>query len=116
MSKRKPYIARRADWARDAGWNGGWDGAAAGTNVSFIFSEQTEAGLGPKLHSHDYDEVQIVRRGRAHFRVGDQEISAEEGDILVIPAGTPHLVRSVGELSDVISVHLTDVKRATWLE
>ncbi len=107
---------RRSDWARASGWNGAWDGKAAGTDVSFIFTETQSPGAGPRLHSHDYDEVQIVRRGAAWFQVGDEEIDAIEGDILVIPAGTPHKVRSKGTLSDVISVHLTGTKAAHWLE
>ena len=110
------HIARRADWAREDGWNGAWDGELGGTQVSFIFTDRSEPGLGPKLHSHAYDEVQIVRRGQAWFLVGEEEIEAEEGDILVIPAGTPHKVRTKGGRSDVISVHLTAKKEATWLE
>ena len=108
--------ATRADWERADGWNGGWNGADFGTDVSFIFSETSTPGLGPPLHSHDYDEIQIVRRGRARFQVGDEEIEAEEGDILVIPAGTPHKVQSAGDLSDVISVHLSGRMQAEWLE
>ena len=72
-----PRIFRRADWERGEGWNGGWNGHLGKTDVSFIFSEVTEAGLGPRLHTHDYDEVQIVRRGHATFRVGDETIEAE---------------------------------------
>ena len=108
--------ATRADWARDEGWNGGWNGEECGTDVSFIFSETTKPGLGPRLHTHDYDEIQIVRRGHAWFQVGEDEIKAEEGDILVIPAGTPHKVRSAGDHTDVISVHLTGRMKADWLE
>lgn len=107
----------RSDWERGKeGWNGGWNGEMAGTAVSFIFSETDEPGLGPRLHSHAYDEVQIVRRGRAWFWVGEEEIEAREGDILMIPAGTPHKIRSVGKHSDVISVHLTSKMAAEWLE
>ena len=111
-----PRMFRRADWERGEGWNGGWNGHLGKTDVSFIFSEVTEAGLGPRLHTHDYDEVQIVRRGHATFRVGDETIEAEEGDILVIPAGTPHLVRSAGDGSTVISVHLSGTMAANWVE
>lgn len=109
-------VFTRKDWARENGWNGGWDGEMADTAVSFIFSEHSEPGIGPKLHTHDYDEVQIVRRGKALYTVDGEEIEASEGDILVIPAGTPHKVQTVGNLSDVISVHLTGKKAAHWLE
>ena len=108
--------AHRKDWERAKGWNGGWNGEDWATNVAFIFSDTTEPGLGPRLHTHAYDEVQIVRRGKAWFQVGDEEFDASEGDILVIPAGTPHKVRSVGNRSDVISVHLSGRMKADWLE
>jgi mannose-6-phosphate isomerase-like protein (cupin superfamily) len=109
-------VISREDRARDKGWNGGWNGEEAGTTVSFIFTEVTEPDRGPRLHAHAYDELQIVRRGEAWFQVGDEKIVAGEGDILVIPAGTPHKVRSRGEMTDVISVHLNGRMVADWLE
>ena len=113
----KAKLFRRADWVRDEGWNGGWNGADGATDVSFLFAEKTKPGVGPKLHRHDYDEVQIVRRGRALYLVDGEEVLANEGDIIVIPAGTPHLVRTVDdEIHDVISVHLSGRMKAEWLE
>lgn len=109
-------VVTKRDWQRRDGWNGGWNGEDFGTGVSFIFSEISEPGLGPKLHRHAYDEVQIVRRGRARFRVDDEEIVCEEGDIVVIPAGVAHLVRSECGETDVISVHLSGRMAAEWLE
>ena len=109
-------VFSRKDWAKGDGWNGGWEGEAGDTQVSFIFNDVTEPGLGPRLHSHDYDEVQIVRHGKALYTFDGKEYEASEGDIVVIPAGTHHKVRTVGPRSDVISVHLTDRKKATWLE
>lgn len=111
-----PLRFTREDWERSDGWNGGWNGEMGETNVSFIFSENTEPGTGPRLHTHDYDEVQIVRSGKAWFQIGQEELTADEGDILVIPAGTPHKVRSLGDRSNVISVHLTGKMSANWLE
>ena len=109
-------VISRDDWARDKGWNGGWNGEEAGTSVSFIFYEVTDPGLGPRLHSHAYDEVHIVRGGRAWFQVGEEEFEAVEGDILVIPAGTAHKVRSLGDLTEIISVSLSGRMVADWLE
>jgi len=109
-------VFHKSDWQRRDGWNGVWNGEAGDTGGSFIFSEISEPGLGPKLHTHAYDEVQIVRRGRARFRVGDEDVPCDEGDIIVIPAGTPHLVRTVGGETDIISVHLSGRIAADWLE
>ena len=107
----------RAGWERAPGWNGGWHGETAGTGVSFIFTEVSGDGQGPRLHSHAYDEVQIVRRGSVYFMVDGERLDAEEGDIVVIPAGCAHLVRTVGDgMAEVMSVHLNPRLEATWLE
>lgn len=104
------------DWRRRDGWNGGWNGQMGDTNVSFIFADVEEEGFGPKLHSHSYDEVQIIRRGTAIFEVDGQEIVAKEGDILVVAAGSPHKFRTTDERTDIISVQLTGKMEAEWLE
>ena len=43
------------------------------------------------LHLHrSEDEAWYVLEGRLGFRVGDEEIEAEEGSAVVVKAGTPH--------------------------
>ncbi len=48
-------------------------------------------GAGPPLHVHrNEDEVFHLVSGRMLLRVGDQDIEAGPGDILVAPKGVPH--------------------------
>ena len=51
-------------------------------------------GAGPPLHIHrNEDEVFHLLSGRMLLRVGDQDIVAGPGDILVAPKGVPHTYR-----------------------
>jgi mannose-6-phosphate isomerase-like protein (cupin superfamily) len=50
------------------------------------------------LHRYDYDEIIIVQEGRAMCTVGDKEHQVGAGDIIPIPAGTPHGFTNIGEV------------------
>ncbi len=60
-----------------------------GVNISF-FLVNAPPERGPELHKHDYDEVIIVQEGRTTCVAGDVQLDVNAGDIIVIPAGTPH--------------------------
>lgn len=49
-------------------------------------------------HFHpDFDEFWIVMKGELEFEIGDYPvISAKKGDVVLSPAGTRHLIRTVG--------------------
>ncbi len=110
-------LLRRSDWASGEGWNGKIEGQEVQTGVSFLFNEVQEAGLGPPLHMHPYDEVYIVRQGLAHVIVGEDELEVSEGEVLIIPANTPHKVLTAGTgTTEIISVHVSDKFQAEMLE
>ncbi|WP_347966715.1 cupin domain-containing protein [Mesorhizobium sp. CC13] len=67
--------------ARFLAW--GIPGGAYGADVSVVFFITDRVGGGPKLHTHPYPEIFIVRVGRALFTVDDVTIEAEAGQILV---------------------------------
>jgi mannose-6-phosphate isomerase-like protein (cupin superfamily) len=46
------------------------------------------------LHSHDYDEIRGAVAGVTTFHFEEFPVTIEAGDILFIPGGTPHSVRS----------------------
>ena len=68
---------------------GRFEGREHGSSVSF-FIGTFEAGTGPGLHTHPYDETFIVEAGSATFTVGDETFELGAGKIVVVPAGTPH--------------------------
>ena len=100
----------RADWAeRPDAWKGEFDGKRFGTNVSVIFYTTDEVGRGPRLHRHAYDEVFIVREGRALFTVGDRQIEAVAGQIVFGPANVPHTFVNLGPgRLETTDIHVTD--------
>ena len=98
------------DWANEPGrWHGRISGADLGGPVSILFFSSDRPGAGPPLHWHPYDEVFIVREGRALFTVGDEKIEASEGDILMGPAGVPHKFKNLGPgRLETTDIHLSD--------
>ena len=95
--QRKATKLTRDDWASAEGhWRGRVIGKELGTEVTILFFSSDEVGAGPKLHKHPYDELFIVRQGRALFTVGDEKIEAEAGDILLGPAEVPHKFVNLG--------------------
>ena len=71
------------------------------------------------LHRHSYDEIIIVQEGRALCIVGSEEREREvhAGDIVSIPAGTPHAFRNIGDtLLRQIDVHANPEIVTQWLE
>ncbi len=85
------------DWARDpVDWSGRFEGRSIGAGVTVLFFSSERIGAGPVLHIHPYDEVFIVRQGRARFTIGEETVEAQTGDILLAPAGTPHKFENLG--------------------
>ena len=83
-----------ADWARDDTlWRGRFEGRDIGSDVTVLFFASEEVGAGAVWHRHPYDEIFIIRAGRALFKIGDREVEATAGQILKAPAGTPHKFR-----------------------
>lgn len=110
MTSKKAVHLRRADWtSRDDLWRGRVAGGDLNTDVSVIFYATHDVGKGPVWHVHPYDEIFILRTGRALFTIGDEKIEAEAGDILMGPAHVPHKYKSLGPgLLESIDIHLSD--------
>lgn len=72
-------------------------GADNGDTGVSLYLVEAENGAGPGLHTHPYDEIFVVREGRALFTVDGVDYDASAGDIFVIKAGEVHGFRSVGD-------------------
>ena len=106
----KHIVLQRADWAADDElWQGRFEGKDIGADVTVLFFTSDKIGNGPPLHVHPYDEVFIVRQGRARFTIGGEKIEAEAGQILLGPANVPHKFINLGPgRLETTDIHLND--------
>jgi mannose-6-phosphate isomerase-like protein (cupin superfamily) len=82
-------------------------GADQGDVAISAFIVSAPQGRGPVLHRHPYDTVAFVREGKGRWTVGDRELEAGPGDILVVKAGEVHKFLSLGpDLLVLIDIHL----------
>lgn len=84
--------------------------------VSFFLSD-SPPGHGPDLHRHPYAEVFVVQDGTLTFTVGDDDVVATAGQIVVVPAGTPHkFVNSGNDPARHIDIHANSRMVTEWFE
>jgi mannose-6-phosphate isomerase-like protein (cupin superfamily) len=92
-----------------------FNGHEHGSQVCFFLSAH-RPDTGPSLHRHEYEEIFIVQEGDVLFTLGDETIEAGPGDIVVVPAGTPHKFVSRGVPHRQISIHPVPRMKTEWLE
>lgn len=112
------HIIDRETWTRTPGlWQGELQLSAYGSNSCLIFNYQPEIGGGPRLHTHPYCEIFIIRQGTGLFTIGDKQIEATAGQILIVPPNTPHKFTNLGpgplESTD---IHESGSFITEWLE
>jgi mannose-6-phosphate isomerase-like protein (cupin superfamily) len=103
-------ILRHGEWSKHSDpWLGSVEGQTLGTNVTVLFYATETIGEGPTWHVHTYDEVFIVRQGRALFTIGPRKIEAGPGDVLFGPAKMPHKFHNLGPgRLETTDIHLSD--------
>ena len=64
-----------------------------------MFRSTFPPGAGmPFLHLHrTYEEAFYLIQGEVEFHLGDEEVRAVPGSAVLVPPGTPHCFRNVGE-------------------
>ena len=87
----------------------------APTSRSFS-SRRQEAGVGPRLHKHPYAETFIIRRGWATFTIGSTELQGRAGQVLVVPANTPHKFSTGPDGYEAVHIHANPRFVTEWLE
>jgi quercetin dioxygenase-like cupin family protein len=91
-------------------------GEELGAGVSII-KVDTPPGRGPSLHRHEYEEVFVLHKGEVTFTLGDDTRVARPGDIVVVPAGTPHgFVNSGDEPLGMTAIHVNPRFVTEWLD
>lgn len=72
------------------------------TEVSVILQQQEPGGQNPP-HTHDREEVMVLRQGSVTVQVGEERVALAAGDTLIVPARTLHRIENTG------------TERAEWL-
>ncbi|MCP2635351.1 cupin domain-containing protein [Microbacterium sp. HD4P20] len=97
--------------------NASLEGYLIGSQVSIIREHELTPGAGPKLHRHPYTETFVIHRGRAAFTVGDEQLIAVGGQVLVVPRLVPHRFEVLeGGVYEATHIHASDRFVTEWLE
>ena len=69
-----------------------------------FFRTELPTGTGmPFLHAHrSMDEAFQILEGSVEYRLGDRDVTAGPGDAVLVPQGTPHCFRALGEQGAVL--------------
>ena len=96
--------------------SGNLEGGEHGATVSIILDEGGP-GHGPRLHRHPYDETWVVIEGSVTFQAGDETLTAERGDVVIVPPGMPHRFANDGPgRSRLVCIHASPRFETEWLE
>ena len=90
----RPTVVRRAPLPTLQRLVDGDVGACATT----VLVNQFIAGQRVPAHKHDVEEVIVVTAGRCVVSLADAEDVLAAGDAVVVPPGTAHSIRHVGDL------------------
>jgi mannose-6-phosphate isomerase-like protein (cupin superfamily) len=91
-------------------------GAEHGDVPFCVILVHSQPGVGPKVHRHPYAEVFIVETGQATFRIGDETVVVEGGNVVVSPAGETHGFTNTGAAElRLTSIHGANRFNTEWL-
>lgn len=112
------HIIDRIEWLDDPKrFHGEWQGGAHGAGICVIANRLEETGGGPRLHRHPYAETFVIRLGTVLLTIGDRQVEASAGQILVVPPGTPHKFSNLGPGPlETIDIHESGEFITEWLE
>jgi mannose-6-phosphate isomerase-like protein (cupin superfamily) len=86
------------------------------TEVSFIWVDMPPGG-SVRLHQHPYQEIFIIQEGQVTFTVGSETLEAHAGQIILVPADTPHKFINTGERQlRQVDIHVSMQIITQWLE
>ncbi|MDS2171850.1 cupin domain-containing protein [Nesterenkonia sp. CL21] len=110
------HVIDRADGRTDGEhWDEEFDLGSYRADICIVMVSTQEAGYGPRLHQHPYPETFVIQRGSARFTIGDEELIGRAGQVIVVPAQTPHTFRTLGPY-EAVDIYANDEVIIDWLE
>ncbi|WP_370617495.1 cupin domain-containing protein [Mumia sp. Pv 4-285] len=92
------------------------EGEAYAAGVSIIQEDTDVAGSGPRLHLHPYAETFVIHAGSALFTVAGEEVVGRAGQVIVVPAHTPHKFSVLPGGYRATHIHASETFVTEWLE
>ncbi len=85
-------------------------------SVSLMLAE-LQPGEGPPWHRHAYDEVFSISEGTATFTIGEETVTADDGQVVLVPATVPHrFVNGGAGLLKLTAIHVAPRVVIEWLD
>ncbi|WP_432941089.1 cupin domain-containing protein [Kribbella sp. CA-253562] len=110
-------VVNRTDGREDGeDWAENYEELPGGAGISLIFESTSKEGVGPRLHKHPYAETFVIRRGSATFTIDTTVVVGRAGQILVVPAGTPHKFKTNPGGYEAVHIHENSTFETEWLE
>lgn len=91
MAAQKFALADRASYQKDSIVSSEIASKKAGTVTVFAF----DAGQGLSEHTAPFDAIVQILDGEAEITVSGKTVTAEAGELVIMPAGEPHSLRAV---------------------
>jgi len=85
-------------------------------SISIILESTTTTAWGHGCTIIPYAETFIIRRGWATFTIGSEELQGHAGQVLVVPADTPHKFATGRDGYEGIHIHANYRFVTEWLE
>ena len=93
-----------------------FEGIHHDTETSFIWVDMPPGG-SVRLHKHPYKELFLIQEGVSTFTVGTEILEAHAGQIVIVPANTPHGFRNASDQPlRQIDIHVNKEFITIWLE
>jgi quercetin dioxygenase-like cupin family protein len=70
---------------------------AFGTDDVMLVLNYCEPGMDVRPHSHDFDQIALITKGRAIYHIGADPCEVGPGSVMLIPAGVEHYIDPVGD-------------------
>jgi len=68
-----------------------------GTKDVILVRNDCQPGMEKRPHSHEFDQIAMISKGRAIYHIGEESNEVGPGSIMLIPAGVEHYIEPLGE-------------------
>ncbi|MEO8291299.1 MAG: cupin domain-containing protein [Gaiellaceae bacterium] len=68
-----------------------------GTKDVLLVLNHCEPGMDLRPHSHEFDQIAMITKGRAIYHIGEEANEVGPGSLLLIPAGVEHYIEPLGD-------------------